>query len=381
MASDHTILVGMSGGVDSSVAAALLRRQGYHVIGVFLCMGRSVEADHDTSGCCSPQDGDPNCDMSRLGTPAADARRVAQRLGIDLFVLDASAGFARLIDDFIDEYARGRTPNPCIHCNARIKFARLLGRADELGAEFVATGHHARLGKGPQSRHIAIGDPAAPDGRPAILRSRTKDQSYALMQLPRDWLGRILLPIGELADKAEVRRIAAELGLEVADKPDSQEICFAGDDHAAFLLRRRPGAFRAGPIIDAAGRELGRHDGVGRFTIGQRRGLGVATGKPVYVTRIDAATATVTVGPRDALLARGLRAIGANWHIDPPPVGAEFDAIVQIRYNHEGAAARVRITGPDSFEVQFAEPVLAVTPGQAAGLYDGRRLLGGGWIE
>jgi len=344
------VLVAMSGGVDSSVAAYLLVRAGYEVTGVFLCLGGAVEADHDTRGCCSPTD-------------AADARRVAERLGIDLFLLDAGRDFVGIIDYFAAEYARGRTPNPCIHCNTLIKFGALIARADAVAARYVATGHHARM----------------VDGR--IHRSPEKDQSYSLFGIARGQLERVLLPIGQVATKAEVRRIAAELGLHVAEKPDSQEICFVSGDYAELLRRRRPEALRPGNVVDSAGNVLGRHDGVGHFTIGQRRGLGVAVGVPMYVTRIDPESATVTVGSADETLSRRLSASGANWHVDPPPAGSEFDAIVQIRYNHAGAAGKVRITGPDRFQVDFADPVMAVTPGQAAVIYDGDRLLGGGWID
>ena len=344
------MLLAMSGGVDSSVAAYLLQRAGYDVTGVFLCLGSAVAADHGTRGCCSPAD-------------QADACRVADALGIDLFVLDASREFARIIDYFVGEYALGRTPNPCIHCNTVVKFDRLVARANDLGIRYVATGHHARIVGG------------------AIYRAPHKDQSYALFGIARELLGRILLPIGEVAEKAQVRRMAAELRLPVADKPDSQEICFVPGSYVELLRRRHPRALKAGPIVDTRGNVLGRHEGVGRFTVGQRRGLGVATGVPMYVTAIDPATATVTIGTREEVLAAGLVASGANWHVGPPPAGAEFDAIVQIRYNHAGAPGRVRITGPETFEVRFDQPVAAVTPGQAAVVYQADRLLGGGWID
>jgi len=336
-------VVAVSGGVDSAVAAWRLREAGYDVSALHLRRG-------------------PAAPPGRPGH-AADAARVAEALGIDLTIEDAEADFADLIDDFAAEYARGRTPNPCVRCNARIKFPHLLARADRIGARFVATGHHARLAGG------------------AIRRAAEKDQSYALFALDRAVLVRILLPVGEMADKAEVRRIAAALGLPVAEKPDSQEICFAGDDYPALLAARRPEALTPGDIVDSAGRVLGRHDGIGRYTIGQRRGLRVAAGVPMYVTRIDPAAGTVTLGPKAEVMSRRLAADDANWHADPPAVGEAFDAIVQVRYNHDGAPGRVRVTAPEAFEVEFGEPVAAVTPGQAAVVYDGERLLGGGWIR
>ena len=349
------VIVAMSGGVDSSVAASLLVEAGWEVTGVFLCLGRAAPDAGGSGRCCSPAD-------------AADARRVAEALGIDLFVLDCSDAFEPIIENFSSEYAAGRTPNPCIHCNRLVKFGRLMDRADSLGVRYVATGHHARI-------------VAAPDGSPAIARGQAsgKDQSYALFDIPRARLGRILLPIGEIDDKDVVRRRAVELGLAVHDKPDSQEICFVPDDDYAELLRtHRPEALTPGEIVDEAGQVLGRHDGYARYTIGQRRGLGVAAGVPMYVTAIDPATARVTIGPRERTLGRRLTAGRATWHADVPEA---FDATVQVRYNHRGAPGRVRLTGPESFTVEFAEGVHAITPGQAAVVYDAGRVLGGGWIE
>ena len=352
--SDESVVVAMSGGVDSSVAAALLLDEGREVTGAFLCLRRFARGAAASGRCCSPQD-------------AADARRVADILGIDLVTLPVSDAFEPIIDDFVSEYARGRTPNPCIHCNARIKFAGLFDLAGKVGAGRVATGHHARMVR--QAGRAAI----------ARAKARDKDQSYALLGLPRGRLGRILLPIGELEGKEQVRRIAREMGLPVHDKPDSQDVCFVPEGgHAALLESQAPEALRGGPIVDAGGATLGTHDGYGRFTIGQRRGLRVAAGVPMYVTRIDPATATVTLGGRDELLSRHLSASGANWHRDVPE---RFEATVQIRYNHAGAKGQVRITGEGTFEVRFDEPVAAVTPGQAAVAFEGECLLGGGWID
>ena len=352
--SGQKVIAAMSGGVDSSVAAALLKQAGAEVVGVFLCLGRAGAADSVSRGCCSADD-------------AADARRVAEKLGIELHVIDAGAAFEGIIDEFAAEYARGHTPNPCIRCNAEVKFARLMKLADALGARYVASGHYARI--------VSRG------GRQAVARARAveKDQSYALFAVNGEWLGRVVLPIGELDGKAEVRRIAGASGLAVHDKPDSQEICFVdGDDYSVILAERAPEALRPGRIVDAEGRELGRHEGYGRFTIGQRRGLGVAGGVPLYVTAIDPETATVTLGPREALMRTHLAASRAVWQ---QPVGESFRAAVQIRSTHRGAAATVRRRGEGRFEVEFDAPVSAITAGQAAVVYDGEVVLGGGWID
>lgn len=353
-AAGQRVLVAMSGGVDSSVAAALLRDAGHEVTGVFLCLGRAGDPAADSRGCCSPQD-------------AADARRVASRLGIDLFVLDASEGFEAIIEGFAAEYASGRTPNPCVRCNRDVKLARLLRHADALGFDRIATGHYARV--------------VEHDGRPALARAATlgKDQSYVLFAAPPAALARLLMPLGGLQGKAQTREIARSLGLPVHDKPDSMEICFVEDgDHARVLAERAPRALTPGPIVDGAGRLLGRHDGYGRYTIGQRRGLGVAARQRLYVTGIDPATATVRVGPREATRTNGLRASDATWH---RPVPDRFEAIVQIRSTAGGARAEVRRTSEDRFEVTFLEALYAAAPGQAAVIYDGDVVLGGGFIE
>jgi len=327
----------MSGGVDSSVAAALLLRGGYAPQGVFLHMN----------------------DRSRK--EADDARRVAETLGIDLRVLNLQEEFETIIDYFVAEYAAGRTPNPCIRCNMRLKLGRLADLADSLGVSFLATGHHARR--------------IERSGRPVLARARdvAKDQSYALFGVAAKTLGRMLLPIGELDSKAQVRDLARSLTLPVHDKPDRQEICFVpDDDYSALLAERAPRAMRPGRIVSPAGEELGRHEGYGRFTIGQRRGLGVAAGEPRYVTRIDPVSGDVTLGTREEAAGRRLRATDANWHVRPDETA--FEANVQIRYNHRGAPGRVRIVDETTFDVEFDAPVHAITPGQAA------VLLGGGWI-
>lgn len=337
----------MSGGVDSAVAVHLLRERGYEAVGVHFTF--------DLGGGCSSVGGED------------DARRTADALGMELRVASTTTSMKPIIDYFVAEYARGRTPNPCPVCNATVKFAQLVSLADELSADFVATGHHARV---------------ASEGGANVLhraRYRAKDQSYALFALPHEFLRRILLPVGELRSKQAVREIARSLNLPVHDKPESQDICFlAAGDYTDLLAARSPRAMTPGDIVNFAGEVLGRHEGVGRYTIGQRRGLGIAAPEPLYVTALDAETATVTVGPKSQVYSDSLTASAANWHCEPTD---EFAATVQVRYNHEGAQARVRLLGDGRFEVSFDDPVAAVTPGQAAVCYDGDRLLGGGWID
>jgi len=346
------VLVGMSGGVDSSVAAALLRDQGWDVTGLFVCLGTAADAD-SSSGCCSPQD-------------AADARRVAGLLGVDLFVLEGSGDFTRVIDRFVAEYAAGRTPNPCVGCNRDVKFARLLGKARALGFDAIATGHYARV--------VERG------GAPALARARArdKDQSYVLFELPVEVRERLLLPLGELPGKGAVRELARRLGLPVHDKPDSQEICFVGEDgYAGLLAARAPAALTPGPIVDEAGRQVGRHQGYARYTVGQRRGLGGGAAGRRYVTGVEPATATVRIGPRSATLRGGLRAARATWQ-GPLPAGGRVR--LQLRSAPVEVAATIAPDG-DGFNARFDEPVAAVAPGQAAVLYDGEVVVGGGWIE
>ena len=352
------VVVAMSGGVDSSVAAMLLARRGYHVIGLFMRSGVTVtEEVTGRQTCCSEAD-------------AADARRVAEQIGADFYVLNFARDFERLIDYFVDEYGRGRTPNPCIVCNRDLKFGRLVDYADTVGAEFIATGHYARV--------------ETADGEPMLLRGVDggKDQSYSLFAIPRTVLARVALPIGGQT-KAETRRLAREAGLVVRDKDESQEICFVAGDYVDLIRERRPDLLRPGPIVDETGREVGRHEGVAAFTIGQRRGVRVAFGQPRYVTRIDPATATVHVGREADLLAAALAVEDVNWLTAPCPGpygDGEFEAEVQIRYRHTAAAALVRPSADGGATVLFAAPQRAVTPGQAAVFYRGDRVLGGGWI-
>jgi len=347
------VVVAMSGGVDSSVAAALLRDAGYDVIGVSMLLASEPAATvRAGQGCCSLED-------------FRDARRVAERLGVPYYVWNLADAFrAKVQDVFVREYVRGRTPNPCVLCNQDLKFDELWRRAGALGAEFVATGHYARIATGA-------------DGRPRLRRARdaAKDQSYFLFGLTAAQLARTLFPLGELT-KDEVRAVARRLGLPVADKPESQEICFVPDrDYARFVERRAAVLPPAGDVVDEDGRAVASHAGIHRFTIGQRRGLGLAGGPPRYVTAIDAEHATVHVGGRAALDAVGLVAEDVRW-IAAPVV----EAAVRIRHRHAPVAARRRALDDGRIEVRFRSPVAAVTPGQAAVFYDGDEVVGGGWI-
>lgn len=355
------VLVAMSGGVDSSVAAALLVEQGYNVVGVAMRLApeNAPPRPGRRGTCCSHDDFE-------------DARRVAERLDFPFYVVDLREEFsARVIGNFVNEYLRGRTPNPCVTCNRAIKFDRLWYRAAALEAEYVATGHYARI---------------EPDGRGGhrLLRAgdAAKDQSYFLFNLGQRELARTLFPLGGLT-KAAVRERARALGLANADKPESQEICFVPDgDYAATVERAAPpGALRAGRIIDDQGRALGRHPGIHRFTVGQRRGLGVAAEAPLYVRAIDPDSGDVTVGPRSRLGAAGL-VVSAVSLVRPPAVEArEFAAAVRIRYRHPELPATIRLGPAGQAEVRFTDCGPAVTPGQACVFYQGEEVLGGGVIE
>lgn len=359
----------MSGGVDSSVAAALLQQQGFEVIGVFMRLGtpdgvEQAEAPAcDTGakgkqGCCSVLD-------------AADARRVAGILGIPLYVLNFQDDFGRVIDYFVAEYNRGRTPNPCVRCNDWLKFGKLAKYAEAVGADHVASGHYARMGI----------DPAT--GQRTLLRGRDhrKDQSYVLFGMKPEVAGHTLLPIGEY-EKHEVRAIAEELKLPVFNKPDSQEICFVpNQDYAGLVQRRSPEAFAPGEIVNIQGESVGRHEGHQHFTIGQRRGVRVALGHPIYVVNIDPAANRVTVGDKQDLLRTTLTARQVNWLSPRVSQAGSMQCEAKIRYNHLPQPATVRVTGDDEFIVEFDQPQSAITPGQAVVLYAGDVVLGGGWIE
>ncbi len=367
----------MSGGVDSSVAAHLLRQQGHEVIGVFMrhntappvarCAApgasssgqaaATIAETDDSQGCCNALD-------------AEDARRVADKLDISFQTLDFDREFDFIIDYFVNEYTSGRTPNPCIVCNARLKFGKLFEYADSAGASFVATGHYARL------------VPSDDNDSPQLCRGSDcgKDQSYALFGINRQLLRRIMLPVGDY-EKSRIREIATELGLRVADKRDSQEICFVtAGRHAEFVRERyADGSRRDGEIVTTDGRVVGRHPGIEGFTIGQRKGLGVALGEPHFVIRVDARTRRVIIGRREELARTELTANRTNWLVEPS--NAPFRCHAKIRYNAEAAAATAEILSDGRLKVVFDEPLYGVAPGQAVVCYDDGRVLGGGWIE
>jgi tRNA-specific 2-thiouridylase len=385
----------MSGGVDSSVAAHLLLEAGHEVIGVFMRHGEASPA-----ASCAIESGKPSQPAGRVGTEsqptgaqlpivdaradhkqgccsasdAEDARRVADRFEIPFYALNLEREFGRIIDYFVDEYTSGRTPNPCVACNNWIKFGRLFDYADTVGAEFVATGHYARL------THESGED------SPALRRGAddAKDQSYVLFGVERRLLPRMMLPVGSRR-KSEIRRLASSLGLRVADKRDSQEICFVTSGHHADFVRARRGSRdtrgdTSGEFVTTDGQVVGRHTGIERFTVGQRKGLGVAFGEPRFVVRIEPESRRVVLGRKEELARRELTADRLNWLVNPPRQPIHCQA--QIRYNSPaGAATAELLDDGERLRVKFDEPRFGVAPGQAVVLYDGDRVLGGGWIE
>ncbi len=389
------IVLAMSGGVDSSVAAHLLVEQGHEVIGVFMrhgeqspACGERGERGEEREAGTSKQNNDSS--DSQLPAPrsplhhkqgcctasdAEDARRVADKLGIPFYALNLQAEFVQIIDYFVSEYTAGRTPNPCVQCNNWIKFGKLFDYADSVGAEFVATGHYARLEK-------------QADGSTALLRGvdASKDQSYVLFGIRWELLRRMMLPVGEF-EKSEIRRRAAEIGLRVADKKDSQEICFVTRGrYDEFVRRRRAGIDTSGELVDVDGIVIGQHEGIESFTIGQRKGLGVALGERKFVVRIEPESRKVVIGEREKLNRRELTASDCNWlvSLSDNAMAATIRCYAQIRYNAPAQPAQLSVLPDRRLQVVFDEPQFAVTPGQAVVCFDAetnKRVLGGGWIE
>src|SRR5262245_26312516 len=359
----------MSGGVDSSVAAALLAEQGHDVIGLSMQLYDQAEGQSSFGSCCSI-DG------------LHDARRVAAAINIPHYIVNFERQFQeQVVSNFVNEYVAGRTPLPCAHCNGDLKFTTLAERAASFGADAVATGHYARV--------EAVRLPGEDGGRSRPMRhvlkrgiDASKDQSYFLFSLTQAQLARAVFPVGD-RPKTAVRAYARLRNLPVADKPDSQEICFIPDhDYRAFVEKQRPDTPRAGQFVDESGAVVGAHEGVHRFTVGQRRGLGLnssPSGTPLYVLALRPAAQQVVVGPKASLERTTLQASNVNWLIDTPTV--PIRAAVQIRHRHQAAPATVRATAPGQATVTFDTPQIAITPGQAAVFYDGEIVLGGGWIE
>lgn len=365
------VVLAMSGGVDSSAAAHLLQEQGYEVIGLFMRSGATEETACATTGdknqlpvlntkahkqgCCSASD-------------AADARRVADMLDIPFHALNFKDAFGRIKDYFADEYLAGRTPNPCVMCNNWLKFGKLWGFAEQVGASYIATGHYAQL------------KPTPNENRPSLVRGldRSKDQSYVLFGINPSLLDKIIFPVGGFF-KPEIRELAGEAGLRTANKPDSQEICFIPDnDYFGFLNRYRGEQETAGEMVDTQGNIVGHHSGYENYTIGQRKRLGVAFGTPRFVIKIEPESKRVVIGTRDDLARKTLEANRCNWLIDNP--GSEIRCQAQIRYQHKEADCTVEILDEDRFRVTFDDPEYGVAPGQAVVLYIEDRVIGGGWI-
>lgn len=352
------VVLAMSGGVDSSVAAAILKDQGFDVIGLFMRTGsHSDDYERRTKTCCSITD-------------SLDAQRVADRLDIPFYALDFENDFGRIVDYFVDEYFQGRTPNPCVMCNIWLKFGKLWAYGQKIGADHVATGHYARI----------VRDNS---GNARIARGLdvTKDQSYVLSGLRKNVLDKILFPVGDFP-KSQIRDMARTLDLPVHSKPDSQEICFIPDnDYVRFVREQVPDRETSGTFVDKSGQIIGEHAGFEGFTVGQRKGIGIAAKNPLYVLDILPQTNQVVIGDKDDLLKSGLMAHRFGWHISPPT--DEIRCFAQIRARHTAVAASVKCDpeNPTTVLVKFDDPQPAVTPGQVLTLYEGDIVLGGGWIE
>lgn len=360
--SETRVVVAMSGGVDSSVVAAMLKREGYDVIGITLQLYDHGDAIHRKGACCAGQD-------------IHDARRVAQVIGIPHYVLDYEDRFREaVIDRFAESYLSGETPIPCVECNRSVKFLDLLATAKELGADLLATGHY-------------VVDRALPDGRRGLFRAADpdRDQSYFLYATTPEQLELLRFPLGELKTKEETRALARELGLSVAEKADSQDICFVPNGRYSDIIERlKPGAVVPGDIVHIDGRVLGRHEGIIHYTVGQRRGLGLAIGDPLYVVKLDAENGRVVVGPREALATRTIRIGDINWLGDEMPGSEGIEVAVRVRSTREPRAAILRLTGNNTAEAELLQPEDGVSPGQACVIYENAdkraRLLGGGTI-
>ena len=353
------VVVGMSGGVDSSVAAWLLKRQGHAVIGVTMQIWQDEDA-------CSIEENGGCCGLSAV----EDARRVAAALDIPYYVMNFKEEFKKqVIDYFTEEYLNGRTPNPCIACNRYVKWEALLNRSLSIGADYIATGHYARIEQLENGRY-ALRKAAVP----------VKDQTYALYNLTQEQLSRTLMPDGAYS-KEQIRQFASDLGLKVADKPDSQDICFVPDgDYASFIEETTGREIHEGNFVTPEGKILGRHKGIIHYTVGQRKGLGLALGYPAFVLEIRPKTNEVVIGTYEESLTRTLKADRLNF-MSVPDLTEPRRVFAKIRYNHKGAWCTVERTGEDEITCIFEEPIRAVTPGQAVVLYDGEYVLGGGTIR